>query len=720
MHKRLIIITTVFYVFIFLTTTAFTDEGMWPMSEIHKLDLQAKGFDISAKEIYNPTGISLVDGICKINGCTGSFVSAEGLILTNHHCAFSAVQDASTKENDYIKNGFLAQNRSQEIQAKGYTVRITESYQDVSKDVLSAVTETMKLSERTKAIEKKIKEIVKEAEKQHLNKRASVAEMFIGKTYVLFIYSYLKDVRLVYAPPRSIGEFGGETDNWVWPRHTGDFSFMRVYTAPDGFPAEYSADNVPYQPKKHLKVCPDGVNEQDFVFIFGYPGKTYRHRTSHYLSYEQEIRMPYVEKLYHWQISVMEYLGKNDRSITLKQLSRIKGRSNTMKNYRGKLKGLRRLQLVEKKQEEENDLQRFIVADKARKEKYGTVLNEIGKVYEEIRAQAEYSLILDYLKRSSIMLSAANTVYEASVERPKDDIERESAYMDRNFPRTKKRLRLTLNDYYEPTDKIFLKEMLTRAVKLPKNQRIPAVDNIIKDAVPEHAINNFIEKAYGKSKLNDENFLTTALSKSSQELKKINDPFINLAEALYPTYQKLREIRRTRKGALDKLFAKLAEVKKQVLAKDFIPDANSTLRLTFGRIRGYSPADGIYYNPITTVTGVYEKTTGNEPFDTPQEIINLYKAKDFGKFRHPKLNSVPTCILYDMDTTGGNSGSPVLNARGELVGVNFDRTFEATINDYAWNTHYSRSIAVDIRYVLWVTQKFGGAEYLLEEMGVSY
>jgi len=317
------------------------------------------------------------------------------------------------------------------------------------------------------------------------------------------------------------------------------------------------------------------------------------------------------------------------------------------------------------------------------------------------------------------MLSAAYTVYEASLERQKEDIERESSYMDRNFLRTKKRLRLSLNDYYEPTDKTFLKEMLTRAAELPKNQRIPAVDNIIKDDTPEHAINNFIEKAYAKLKLNDEGFLITALSKSSQQLKKFDDPFINFAEALYPAYQELREVRRTRKGALDKLFTKLAEVKKQFLTKDFVPDANSTLRLTFGRIRGYSPADGIYYSPITTISGVYEKTTGQEPFDTPREIINLYKTKDFGKFRHSKLNSVPTCILYDMDTTGGNSGSPVLNARGELVGVNFDRAFEATINDYAWNTHYSRSIVVDIRYVLWVTQKFGGAGYLLEEMGIG-
>ena len=340
MQKRLILFITIFSLFLFLNNAAFTDEGMWPISEIHKLNLQSKGLEISTTEIYNPEGISLIDGICKINGCTGSFVSPDGLILTNHHCAFGAIQDASSKENDYIKNGFLAQNRSQEIEARGYTVRITESYRDVSNNVLSAVSDTMDLAERTKAIEKKIKEIVKETEKQHPGKRAEVAEMFIGKTYVLFSYTYLKDVRLVYAPPRSIGEFGGEIDNWMWPRHTGDFSFMRVYVAPNGSPAEYSPHNKPYHPKKHLQVCPSGVNEEDFVFIFGYPGRTFRHRTSYYLAYQEQIRMPYVEQLYNWQISVMEKISENNRTLALKHLSRIKGRSNTTKNYRGRLNGL--------------------------------------------------------------------------------------------------------------------------------------------------------------------------------------------------------------------------------------------------------------------------------------------------------------------------------------------------------------------------------------------
>jgi hypothetical protein len=695
------------------------EEGMYPMSEIHKLDLQAKGLALEISDLFNPDGISLIDGICNVGGCSGSFVSGDGLILTNHHCAYRAIQSASTQENDYLQNGFIADSRSEEIRAEGYTVRITESYRDVSKEVLSAVKKGMDLAERTKAIEKRMKEIEKKTEDENPGKRAEVSEMFIGKTYVLFIYTYLKDIRLVYAPPRSIGNFGGEIDNWMWPRHTGDFSFMRVYVAPDGSPAEYSEDNVPYHPKKIITVAPEGVNEEDFVFILGYPGRTYRHRTSHFLSYEEEVRMPYVANLYQWQINTMEKMGENDRTIALKLASRIKGRANTMKNYRGKLQGLRRLDLVGKKREAERALQEFIEADPQRKKQAGTMLEDIGKIYQDIRDRSDVELVLDYIDRSSILLNTACTVYEGAIELQKNDLDRESAYMDRNWTRTKERLFMALEDYYEPADKILFKDMLMRAARLPESKAIPAVQDIIGNNDPEQAIDAFIEKAYGNTRFTDASFLEQALTKTPQEIEKIDDPFLRFSAALYPSYLELRETRRARKGSLDPLLAQLIEVKKQFLSKDFIPDANSTLRLTYGYIRGYHPRDAVYYAPITTTNGVLEKTTGEEPFDPPKEFIDLIRSRDFGRFEHPKLKAVPTAILYNMDTTGGNSGSAVLNARGELVGINFDRAYEATINDFAWSEDYSRSIAVDIRYVLWITQKFGGATHLLEEMGVT-
>jgi hypothetical protein len=633
--------------------------------------------------------------------------------------AFGAAQAASTKEKDYIKNGFLARTRAEEIEAKGMTVRITESFRDVSQEVLSAVREGMELAERTKAIERRIKEIVAEEEKKNPGKRAEVAEMFRGKNYVLFLYTFLKDIRLVYVPPRSIGEFGGEVDNWMWPRHTGDFSFLRAYVAPDGSSAGFAPANVPFHPKRYLQVAPEGVKENDFVFLLGYPGTTYRHRTSHFLSYEQEVRLPYVAEWYAWQIAVMEKMGEADRGIALKHIARIKGLANTMKNYRGKLKGMKKLDLAQKKRDEEKALQSFIESDPKLKPQYGDVLESIRKIHEEMRGSAERELILGYLRSSVNLVGFGYTVYEASLELQKDDLDRESPYMERNFALTKQRLLLSCENYYEPTDRTILKELLLRAARLPQSQRIPAIDAILKESDTEANIDKFIAEAYSRSRLADKAVLAEFLAKSPADLKQTNDPFIKLAEALYPTYQQIKERDKARRGALDPLYAKLVEVKALFLKKDFIPDANNTLRLTYGRIRGYEPADSVFYRPITTLDGVIEKTTGEEPFDTPAGLIDLYRAKDFGRFRAPGLKSVPVCILYDTDTTGGNSGSPVLNARGELVGVNFDRTYEATINDFAWSEDWSRSIAVDIRYVLWVTEKFGGADFLLREMKVQ-
>lgn len=695
------------------------EEGMYPLSEIHRLDLKAKGLEIELAELYNPDGISLIDGICNISGCSGSFVSKKGLILTNHHCAYRVIKNASTSENDFLENGFYAKNSSEEFPARGYTVRITESYRDVSEEVLSAISDEMSLAERTKAIEKKIKEIIVRVEEENSGKRAAVSEMFIGKTYILFIYNYLKDVRLVYAPPRSIGNFGGETDNWMWPRHTGDFSIMRAYVAPDGSPADYSPENIPYTPKKVIKVAPEGVNEEDFVFILGYPGRTYRHRTSHFLDYEYNVRMPFVAELYNWQINAMEKISAENRDIALKHLSKIKGRSNTMKNYRGKLLGIKRMNLIDNKVEEEVKLQEFINADQKRKYKYGTILDELNKIYEEAKGNAERSLVLNYLRRSSNLLSFAYTLYEGAIELLKDDVEREYSYMNRNLDMTKKRMSLSVQDFYAESDKVLFQNLLESVTNLPLHQRISVIDELFVDGPIDKQIEEFIENAYSKSQLADEEYLLELFGKTPDEIKAIDDPFIQLAVALYPLYQEQKEIGKTRKGALDQLYAKLIDVKMEFMGAEFVPDANGTLRLTYGNIRGYSPRDAVYSYPITTLDGVVEKTTSEFPFDSPQRLLKLHKQKKYGRFSHPELNSVPVGILYNMDTTGGNSGSAVLNAKGELVGINFDRAYEATINDFAWSEDYSRSIAVDIRYVLWVLDIYSGADYLLEEMGVK-
>jgi hypothetical protein len=666
---------------------AAVDEGMYPISEIMKLDLRSKGLEIDPAEIYS-TDKSLIFAVVSV-GATGSFVSPDGLFVTNHHVAFGAVQAVSTKENDYIRNGFLAPTKADEIQAKGMTARITESFQDVSAEVLSAVKPEMDYAARTKAVERRIKEIVTRTEKSQPGKRAEVAEMFTGKTYILFIYTYLRDIRLVYVPPRSIGEFGGEEDNWMWPRHTGDFSFLRAYVAPDGSPADYSPQNVPFKPKRYLRIQPQGVDEGDFVFLLGYPGRTYRHSAASFLAYEEEVRMPYVVDWYAWQIDLMEKMGAEDRGVALLHASRIKGLANTMKNYRGKLKGMKRLGLVERRREEEKALQQFIEADPKRREGYGTILADIAAVYEKERKTFEYEATLGNLGRFVQMLGIASSVHEAAIERQKPDLERESAYMDRNFPRSKQRLLLGLRNYYEPTDRAVFRELILRSSKLAPASRIKPLDEALGGDFSEKAIDGYLDKMYAGSKVNDPKFVERLLQMKPDDLAKVGDPFLDLARALYPAVQEVRERQRARRGNLDPLYARLSDVKELFLGKSFIPDANSTLRLTYGRIKGYEPMDAVYYDPITTLRGVIEKTTGREPFDTPPALADLFKKRDFGAFEHPRLHDVPVCILYDTDTTGGNSGSPVLNARGELVGINFDRTYEATINDYAWRSAMS-------------------------------
>ncbi len=348
-------------------STVSADEGMHPISRIAGIGLEEKGLKIDVTSIFNEDVDCVVDGICRVNGCTGSFVSNQGLIITNHHCAYRAIQNASSADKDYLANGFQAATRQDEIPATGYVVRVTESFEDVSEEVLAAVTEETDSMKRTKAIDRRRKELEKTAEEENPGMRAEVAEMFTGKTYVLFLYTYLKDVRLVFAPPESIGSFGGDIDNWEWPRHTGDFSFMRAYVAPNGSSADFSPDNVPYQPKRFIQVAAAGVGEGDFVMLLGYPGRTARHKTSSFLAYEQDTRLPHVVDSYGEQIKILEEAGKEDRSVALKNLSRIKSLANTEKRSRGQLKGLRRAGIVATRATKERQLQSFIEQDPDRK-----------------------------------------------------------------------------------------------------------------------------------------------------------------------------------------------------------------------------------------------------------------------------------------------------------------------------------------------------------------
>jgi hypothetical protein len=693
------------------------DEGMFPISELKRLNLQEKGLELSPEELFNSEGVSLLDGICRVNGCTGSFVSSDGLIITNHHCAFDAIQKASTPTNDLLANGFIAKTKQDEVRAVGFTVRITESYADVSDQVLSVVSESMTFLDRTKAIDKRRKELEQAAEAENKGLRAEVAEMFTGKTYVLFLYTYLKDVRLVFAPPISIGAFGGEADNWEWPRHTGDFSFMRAYTAPDGSAAEYSPDNIPFHPKRPIQVSSVGANEEDFVFILGYPGRTVRQKTASFFRFEESVRLPAIVELYAWQISEMEKAGASNREVAIKHASRSKSLANVEKRSRGQLLGLKRTGMVSMREANEAMLQTFIAADDKRQALFGTLLKDIESVYLEMTEKAPVEIHLKELKNACRALSFAFTLLDAATEREKEDLERETPYMKRNYDLTVQQLKLDVSDWDKQTDTKMLQGILERLMKILAAKDIPGLGFLFKDNLSAERI---AVRFLDSTQLGRLEFVNECLTKTPEQLMKMDDPLLKLMVLLYPTYKQLRDTDKEREGRLGQLYGSLVEMKQAFQPSDFIPDANATLRITHGRVRGYSPADAVYRLPISTLAGVMEKTTGNEPYVSPQALIEKYQAKDFGPFVHPRLGQVPVAILYNTDTTGGNSGSPVFNSKGELVAVNFDRTFEATINDFAWNADYSRSIGVDVRYVLWVTGWVYDAKHLLDEMGVKF
>lgn len=703
----------------FQFSATIPDEGMFPLSDLDRAGLKTAGLKINEKDIYNPGKVGLVDALVRVGGCSGSFVSEDGLIITNHHCAFSAVQLASTPEKDYLTNGFIAPTKEQEIEAKGLPIRITESYEDVSKEVLGAVKNITDPVERIRVIQETMRNIVQKAEQEDPTIKAEVSEMFIGKSYVLFRYKTIEDVRLVYIPRQNIGEFGGETDNWVWPRHTGDFSFLRAYVAPDGSPAPYSKDNVPYKPKKHLKVNPKGVAEEDFVFILGYPGRTFRHRPAQYLEYQERFLLPYVSELNDFQNQQMMLAGKDDKAIELQLASRIKRNANVMKNYRGKMKGLRNLSLVDQKREEDLALANFIQNSSTLKAQYGTLMNDIDQFYKETFEDAKKELWFGQIYGSTNLLQVSRQLndFKQGLSNIADAAQRKATF-EANQTRLRQALRNMYNTFQVSVDQSILGRMLADASKFTGKDEISAVSNLY--IQNEEEAFELAKQLIGNSKLADIDYVNNELLSDVDKFLAYEDDLMRFQKFLHQEFVQFREVQVRRDGVLNRLMGDYVAVKEQFQQKSFIPDANSTLRLTYGYIRGYSPADATYMKPFTTIEGLIQKGNTKEPeFDYPSIIKDKWLAKDFGPYKKDDLNDVPVNILYDMDTTGGNSGSPIMNAYGELIGVNFDRAYDATINDFAWNQSYSRSIGVDIRFVLWVADKVDGADFILKEMGVK-
>ncbi len=702
----------------FLFQSHKADEGMFPLSEMKNIDLKKAGLKMAPIDLYNPSGVSTIDAIVRVGGCTGSFVSNDGLIVTNHHCAFGYVVAMSTVQNNYMRDGFLANNREQEAQAKGLVCKITASYSDVSSEVLMGTQSTNDPVERLKIIANNIKKITDEENKINKGLQCEISEMFTGKTYVLFRYQMLKDVRIVYVPARSIGEYGGEKDNWVWPRHSGDFAFLRAYVAPDGSAAEYSPNNVPFKPKKFLKINTKGIKDNDFVFILGYPGRTFRNQPAAFYQYHEEHMLKYVSNLYDWQINKMEEMGKNSDSLQIKYAGKIKSLANVTKNYKGKLQGFRRVGLTAKKYAEEQEMQKFILSDPKLKSEFGEVVPSINSLYQEVITQAPRNLFFDYIYNVSptLQMAAAIDNYKANYL-PMGNKADKQQFLSTQVPK----LKAIFARLYGQMDPAFeidaILKMFADARQFNAQNKVAAVESFYKKYPTEEAQRKYLNQIFAKTKLSDKTYMLKILADSGDGFSKIKDGLTTLAANINIEANAFDALDRIRDGKMNGLLARYADAKNAFKQKQFIPDANGTLRFTYGYVRGYYPNDGEYNKPFTTLAGVIEKEDGKD-FELLQIIKDLYAAKDLGNYIHPDLKDLPVNFLYNLDTTGGNSGSPVLDENGDLVGVNFDRAYTATINDYAWNEAYSRSVAVDIRYVLWTVQKVAKAQNLLMELGI--
>ncbi len=704
---------------VFMTLPIFADDGMWMPHQMKEIDLRKQGLEMDPADLFKDDGTGLMSAVVSLGGGTGEFVSSRGLILTNHHVAFGALQRASDKDHDYISNGFIAGNKEAEIPAYGYIADVLLDYQDVTARVQKALKDGMTPKERFAALDRIKKDLVKKAEKTGRDIRARVAAMYGGNQYYLFRFKHLKDIRIVYAPPRDLGNFGGDIDNWMWPRHTADFSFLRAYVSPKGDGVEYSKENVPYQPKSVLKISLDGVKDGDFTFVMGYPGRTYRNQTLAEFRFDAQDMQDRLIR-YRDLIRFFDNAGKKDKAVEIKYASLVKGLNNVQKNYQGKLDGFRKANIFQKKEKMEDKFQKWVQSDPERKAGYGNTLSDINDFMNEYAAnyrrdQAAFNLIHRYA--GPALLIQAYTIYRNAVEHRKPDMKRDPDYQNRNADVIKRRVRLAEQRYDLATDQAYFKHLLEMMFTLPKDE-VPAALQSVVATQSADSVNAFVDNLYDHTVMANPNERLKLLEMNPKQLKTLNDPLINLAEHLEIQLKASRD----REDAMDQHRLDLRTAYLEAMLKykkgRLAPDANSTIRFTYGNVAGYSPRDAVWYKPQTTLSGVVEKDTGEFPFHVPDKIKSLEQDKDFGPYADKGLNDVATCFLNTTNVTGGNSGSPTLNAKGEQVGIIFDMTYESVTGDYFVVPELQRTISVDIRYVLFITDKFSGVHYLLEEMGL--
>lgn len=688
-----------------VSVSATKDEGMFPLNYLDEKALQNAGLKLTTRELFAPGEVSLANALVKVGGCSGSFISPEGLIITNHHCVYGGVADLSTADNNYLENGFVAMDKSRELPIQ-MPCRITQSFEDVSARVLAGVSRDLNPSARAKAISANIKTVIDEEKSKNPDLSVEVSEMFVGKSYMLFRYLLIPDVRLVFAPPVTIGQFGGDLDNWEWPRHNGDFSMVRAYVGPDGKPAPYSKNNIPFKPKRHLKINANGTKEGDFVFIMGYPGRTFRHESAPYLKFQQEKQLPLIQKWYASYIRQMKTLSEGNEAKFLAFAKEIQSLENVEKNYRGKIQGLTRTGLVAQKQADEMAMHDAAIRNNQESRK--NIIPGLNKIWDRKSALADQRFNYLFLSNQSSPFYAAQAIRNYA-----------GLYSNATSPKDKQQV---LNDFskniyqnYSIIDKnleIWVIQELLPKINSARTERIKING--------KQDLKTWIGITLMKDKLMDTGFVFKTLRSKPEKLLQYKSPITRLYDELYSEASGIEQEWTQLDQQLRAVMPEYLDMKEEFKKGQFIPDANSTLRLTYGYIKRYKPNDAEIHMPYTTLKGVFEKANTAQDYRLPSAVADQLRIKDVPViFKDKETGEVAVAFLYNLDTTGGNSGSAVLDAEGNLIGVNFDRSFTATINDYAWNDQYSRSIGCDIRYVLFVVKYVGKANHLLTEMGLS-
>ncbi len=695
--------------------------GMWVPSQLadHGETLKNAGLELDPKTLTDPTAPPL-GAVVSLGGCSASFVSPDGLIVTNHHCVTRILQFNSTPEKNLANDGYIAKTRADEKWA-GPTNRVfvTQSFKDVTTDMRAGLDTLPNDRARFDKLEERQKSVVAACEKGRPEVRCTVKDYFGGAQYLLIEQLELRDVRLVYAPPESVGQFGGEIDNWRWPRHGADVSFLRAYVNKDNKPADHAETNVPYKPPHYLRMASKPLVEGDFVLVAGYPGKTNRLRTA--LEVRETVDWDYPRRIqsYEQGIAALEALVKQQPKLNVKISPLLGFIGNALTRTKGLSEGLGKGGIALLREKEDAALAAWIDADAQRKATYGDMMGKMSTLVTERKKTREEDMGLMSILQSAEMFSAAMTIVRMAEERDKPDAARDPDYQERNWKRLEQRLVRTTSSYDRAIDQTLVGLILERMSKLTDGERPAFVSTIVGKKLDRPSIDKALADLY-KTNLEDEKTRLELLRKAkTAELAKSKDPMLKLAVALRPVYAAMEAREKSFEGAMSMLRPRYFEALQKMRAVPIAPDANSTLRVSYGTVRGYRPTTTApMYRPFTTLSEMAAKVTDKEPFNAPKRLVDAARAKKVGTHTSAALGEVPVNFLSDVDTTGGNSGSPTLNARGELVGLLFDGNYESMASDVVFLPEVTRAIHVDFRYVQWVLD-VDGADNVLTELGVK-